>query len=77
MEDLIVRGIYLSEFLGIPYEASRHPGNVSVDEFLADPSAGANCQLLALVKNQPFHLATNVAFLFKNFLKENKNKTYL
>ena len=48
MEKLIVDGIDLTEFLGVPYAASRHPGNVSVDEFLSDPRIGANCQLFAL-----------------------------
>jgi len=32
----------------IPYVSSRHPGNVSVDEFLKNPKLGCNCQLLVL-----------------------------
>lgn len=48
MEKLIVEGIDFTEFLGIPYVGSRHPGNISVDEFLANPRLGANCQLLTL-----------------------------
>ncbi len=48
MEKLIVKGVDLSEFIGIRYEISRHPGNTSVDEFLADTSGGANCQLFTL-----------------------------
>lgn len=48
MGKLIVEGVDLTPFLGIPYVASRHPGNVSVEEFLANPQLGANCQLFAL-----------------------------
>jgi hypothetical protein len=48
VEKLIVQGVDITDLLGMPYEAGRHPGNTSVDEFLADPSGGANCQLFAL-----------------------------
>ncbi|MFY9457721.1 MAG: hypothetical protein WAP23_02220 [Candidatus Spechtbacterales bacterium] len=48
MERLVVEGVNLTEFLGIPYVASRHPGNILVDDFLANPGLGANCQLFAL-----------------------------
>lgn len=47
-EKLVVRGVELTDLLGVPYGASRHPGNISVDEFLANPKLGANCQLLGL-----------------------------
>ena len=48
MKKLVVKGVDLTELLGVPYETSRHPGNVSVEEFLANPERGANCQLFAL-----------------------------
>lgn len=58
MERLVVAGIDLTEFLKIPYVGRRHPGSVSVEEFLADPKAGSNCQLLALgvLKKAGFHI---------------------
>lgn len=48
MGELTIGGVDFSEFMGIPYEGSRHPGNVSVDEFLKNPKLGSNCQLLVL-----------------------------
>lgn len=48
MKEFIINDIDFSEFVGIPYVASRHPGSVSVDEFLKNPRVGSNCQLLAL-----------------------------
>jgi len=48
MDRLIVDGIDLTEFLGIPYVASRHPGRVSVENFLKNLQKGSNCQLLTL-----------------------------
>lgn len=48
MDKLIVQGVNLVEFRGVPYVASRHPGNVSIDEFIANPELGANCQLFML-----------------------------
>ena len=48
MGKLVVEGVDLTKFLGIPYVGSRHPGNVSIEEFLAHPELGANCQLFTL-----------------------------
>lgn len=48
MEELVVKGVELTEFLGIPYVGSRHPGNIPVEDFLANPELGANCQLFTL-----------------------------
>ena len=47
MDRLIVGGIDL-DLLDIPYSTSRHPGNVSVGEFLEKPHLGANCELTML-----------------------------
>lgn len=51
MQKLIVGGVDLTRFLGIPYIGPRHPGNVSdreFYEFLANPNLGGNCELCAL-----------------------------
>src|SRR3989338_8153833 len=47
-ERVIIGGVDLTDLVGVPYVSSRHPGNVSVREFLENPNLGSNCQLLTL-----------------------------
>lgn len=47
-EEVIVEGVNLTRFLSVPYNASRNPANTSVEEFIASPRQGSNCQLLTL-----------------------------
>ncbi len=62
MGKVIVGGADLSDLVGIPYVASRHPGNVSVDEFLKNPKLGCNCQLLVLgaLKKAGFYIPSDI-----------------
>ncbi len=58
MGKLIVEGVDLTEFLGVPYVASRHPGNTSVQEFVNNPKLGANCELFSsgIRRKRGFHV---------------------
>lgn len=48
MELLSVGGVDLTGFLGIPYNALRHPASESIEGFLAQRERGANCELFSL-----------------------------
>lgn len=48
MDQSIVGGVDLPELQGVPYVGARHPGNTSVEKFLATLEQGGNCELLAL-----------------------------
>lgn len=47
-EQLIADGVDLTKLRGVIYRGPRHPGNTSVEKFLATLEQGGNCQLLAL-----------------------------
>ncbi|OGZ57708.1 MAG: hypothetical protein A3B96_00555 [Candidatus Spechtbacteria bacterium RIFCSPHIGHO2_02_FULL_43_15b] len=44
----VIGKVDISDLLGIPYNLKRHPGNISVSEFLENPQLGSNCQLFVL-----------------------------
>lgn len=48
MRELVVAHIDFFRFLNVPYVATRHPGNTTIQAFLDFPEHGANCELFAL-----------------------------
>lgn len=60
MGTLIVEGVDLTEFLGVPYVGNRHPGNETIEGFLKNKQDGANCELfaLAVIWHRGFYVPT-------------------
>lgn len=49
MGKLIVEGVDLTDLIGVPYVATRHPENTSARKFRKRPELGANCELFSRI----------------------------